>query len=190
MATEGTAPDVSNPAPAAPTVAAHARSTNRAEALRASAESTAISEVMSRNIVCLAPEARVEAVTQMFLERGISSAPIVDANWLPRGIVSKTDLLRTLCNHAEARAEGESLNGGVDGGSTVGEVTMPYVLSLHEEAPVSVAAALMAYEGVHGLPIVASSGEVVGVVSTLDIIKWVARSTDLEVAAQEPAATR
>lgn len=186
MATEGTAPDVSNPAPAASTVAAHARSTNRAEALRASAESTAISEVMSRNIVCLAPEARVEAVAQMFLERGISSAPIVDANWLPRGIVSKTDLLRTLCN----RAEGESLNGGVDGGSTVGEVTMPYVLSLHEEAPVSVAAALMAYEGVHGLPIVASSGEVVGVVSTLDIIKWVARSTDLEVGAQEPAATR
>lgn len=186
MATEQTTAEDSTP-PEAP-----ARSSRLAEQLRAQAESTSISEVMCRNIVCLAPEARVEAVVQMFLEKGISGAPIVDGDWQPQGMVSKTDLLRTLCNQGdvahEQRAAGKMPDGGVDGGTTVGEVTMPYVLSLHEEAPVSVAAALMAYEGVHGLPVVASSGEVVGVVSTLDIIKWVARSTDLDVAAQEPAA--
>ena len=166
----------------------------KTELLRARAESTAVSEVMSRSVVCLAPEAQIDAVTEMFLDRGLSSAPVVDEDWLPLGMVSKTDLLRV---YAEQSGVGESLReraAGSGGGhdvqaapsSRVGDITMPYVLSLHEEAPVSVAAALMAYEGVHRIPIVASSGEVVGVISTLDIVRWVARCTDLEVAA-DPA---
>lgn len=155
---------------------------DRTERLRAAAESTAVSEVMSRSVVSLAPDTRVESVSKMFLERGISSAPVVDENWHPIGMISKTDLLRGIMDAGGVQQEppaGEAEHG--EGHTRVRDITMPQVLSLHEEAPISVAAALMAYEGVHRLPIVASSGEVVGVISTLDIIRWVARCTDLEV---------
>lgn len=171
----------------------------QAERLRALAESTGVGAIMSRNVVCLAPQAEVHAVTEMFLDRDFSSAPVVDAAWLPLGVVSKTDLLRhfsggappqtTLRQLSERDADGEAcdlqdlpasqsrVTSTAPGGAQVADVTAPFVLSLHEEAPISVAAALMAYEGVHRLPIVDTAGQVVGVVSTLDVVRWLAEST-------------
>lgn len=178
-----------------------------AEALRARAEATGVGTIMSRSVVCLSPAAEVHAVTEMFLDRDFSSAPVVDGEWLPLGVVSKTDLLRHFSGGvappASLRQVGRlrpppeasppprspasivaaaALASGVGDASGPGEVQVadiaaPYVLSLHEEAPISVAAALMAYEGVHRLPIVDTGGQVVGVVSTLDIVRWLAEST-------------
>lgn len=171
----------------------------QAERLRALAESTGVGAIMSRNVVCLSPQAEVHAVTEMFLDRDFSSAPVVDAGWLPLGVVSKTDLLRHFSGGAPpkttlsqmAERDAQSAAGGLQdlaastsrvtstapGGAQVADVTAPFVLSLHEEAPISVAAALMAYEGVHRLPIVDTAGQVVGVVSTLDVVRWLAEST-------------
>lgn len=156
--------------------------TSKSDELRDLAESTAVGEVMSRSAVCIAPEARVDTVTEMFLERGISCAPIVNDAWQPLGMVSKTDLLRVISEEGGLGGE-SSLSGAAQ--ARVRDVAMPHVLSLHEEAPISVAAALMAYEGVHRLPIVATSGEVIGIISTLDIIRWVARCADLDVSGEK-----
>jgi CBS domain-containing protein len=140
-----------------------------AKVVQVSAQSIQVGEVMSRSAVCLNPEVRLHAVTQMFLDRGISSAPIVDDAWRPMGILSKTDLLRGLSEDPSAP---QDLQGHAS------DVMTPSVLTLPPEAPITVAAALMAYEGIHRLPVVTPSGEVVGMVSTLDIVKWVARMTD------------
>ena len=140
-----------------------------AKVVQVSAQSIQVGEVMSRSAVCLNPEVRLHAVTQMFLDRGISSAPIVDDAWRPMGILSKTDLLR---RYSEDPSAPRDLQGRAS------DVMTPSVLTLPPEAPMTVAAAVMAYEGVHRLPVVAPSGEVVGMVGTLDIVKWVARMTD------------
>lgn len=140
--------------------------------LRAKAEATAVGAVMAQGVVCVAADASLSHVTELLLDRDIGSAPVVDAAWRPVGMVSKTDLLRAYADTAK-RPEGTQ--------QTVSDIIEPLVLSLHEASPISVAAALMAYEGVHRLPIVASSGEVVGVVSTLDIVCWVAQCTHDEV---------
>lgn len=174
-----------------------------AEQVRALAEQTGVGTIMSRKVVCLAPDANVHAVTEMFLDRDFSSAPVVDGDWQPLAVVSKTDLLRYFSTGKavlQSLREAGRLRGPQDGASqtggallapagaddaappashTVADVTVPYVLSLHQEAPISVAAALMAYEGVHRLPIVDTTGEVIGVVSTLDIVRWLAESTGL-----------
>lgn len=159
----------------------HAPLNARTEHLRERAEVTPVSEVMSRSVVCLAPDARVDSVTEMFLERGISSAPVVDENWHPLGMISKTDLLRKMADDQQTSAGPHA-----DGVCRIRDVTTPYILSLHEDASVSVAAAMMAYEGVHRLPIVASTGEVVGVISTLDIVRWLARCTNLDIPSETP----
>ena len=36
------------------------------------------------------------------------------------------------------------------------------------------AAALMAYENIHRVPVVAADGAVIGIVSAMDIVRWVA----------------
>lgn len=174
--------DVDNVSAAACDQSASSTALNaKTEQLRSQAENTAVSEIMSRSVVCLAPDARVDSVTEMFLERGISSAPVVDENWHPLGMISKTDLLRKL-----SEEEMTSARLHVESPARVRDVTNPYVLSLHEDASISVAAAMMAYEGVHRLPIVASTGEVVGVISTLDIVRWLARCTNLDISADAP----
>ncbi len=52
---------------------------------------------------------------------------------------------------------------------------MSLVFSLPEHASLAQAAALMALEGVHRIPVVAADGKVVGIVSSLDLMRWMAR---------------
>ena len=58
------------------------------------------------------------------------------------------------------------------GRKTVSDIMMPMVFTLPDDAPIAKAAALMAYEGVHRIVVVDEKGCVVGVVSTLDISRW------------------
>ena len=60
------------------------------------------------------------------------------------------------------------------GERTAKDAMSPLVYWLPEDASISQAAALMAYERVHRIPIVNKTGKVVGVVSTLDILGWLA----------------
>lgn len=139
-----------------------------AESLRALAESTRVTEVMHKDVVCLSMNTTIDAVIDLFLDKDLAQAPVVDAAWRPLGMVSKNDLLRVL--------DGPGAGIAV---MTVSEVAVPHVISIHHNASLSVAAALMANEGVHALPIVAHGGEVIGVVSTLDVIRWLAQKTGL-----------
>lgn len=150
------------------------------DGLKILAEGTAVAQVMSHGIVCISADASLDRVTEMLLERDIGSVPVVDAAWRPVGIISKTDLLLFVSLHSKHRA-GTS---GPPPPQTAGDVAQANVLSLHHAAPVSVAAAIMAYEGVHRLPVVNAAGQVIGVVSSLDIVGWVARCTNDEAVAE------
>jgi len=52
---------------------------------------------------------------------------------------------------------------------------MCMTFSLPESATLSRAAAVMAYEGVHQIPVVASDGTIVGLISALDVARWLAQ---------------
>ena len=147
-----------------------------------------VHRIMSREVIRVGPDTSVEAVISVLLERGISGAPVVDAGGKPIGMISKTDLVRT---HHEADDPGQTrvpvrrvrIRGfEIDLGpgfheedlasALVRDVMLPIAFTLPEDAPVSRAAALMAYEGVHRIPVVSASGEVVGIVTTLDVLRW------------------
>ena len=78
------------------------------------------------------------------------------------GIVSKTDLLRPP---------------GPD--ARVFDAMTHAVLSVTESAPVSEAAALMTAHGVHQLPVVDGRGRVVGLVGSLDLLRWLVQQDGL-----------
>jgi predicted transcriptional regulator len=136
------------------------------DARLALADRTPISNVMERNVVSVPPDLDLPALSALLLAQGISGAPVVDPEGRPLGVVSKTDLVR-------------ALNAGPhpDPRLTVRDVMMPLSFSLTESSSIARAAALMTFEGVHRILIVNMSGAIVGVLSALDILRWVARKT-------------
>jgi CBS domain-containing protein len=151
---------------------------------------TPISEVMTHDVICVRDDLSVADLTALFIEKNISGAPVVDAHGKPIGVVSKTDLLREHLSEKDEAPEDKPLAlhcAGYDvelgsglhlariARSTVGEIMMPIAFTLPETAPIARAAALMAIEGVHRIPVVSDEGKVVGIVSALDVLRWVAR---------------
>ena len=111
---------------------------------------------------------------------------MVDDEGRPIGLVSKTDLLRHLHESGDGIEEVEQAGRRVDKvmgngfhatsrhGTAVREVMMPVVFAVDETASIACAAALMAGENIHRLPVLAPDGTVGGIVTTLDIARWVA----------------
>ncbi len=153
-----------------------------------SARETPLSAVMTAPPHCVAPEASVGAVTALLLEQGISAVPVVDPRGRAVGILSKTDVLRLYGGEDEwpraLRAPNEAGMGleigyGNDSdpiaARPVSDVMTRLVFALGSEASLSRAAALMAYEGVHRIVVCGPDGSALGIVSSLDILRWVAR---------------
>ncbi len=148
-----------------------------------------VSAVMTSDVVCVQKDLSVEALTSLFLERGFSGAPVVDEDGRPIGLVSKTDLVRERRDD-NGLEEREPLyvreGGGVEyelgpgfhaapiARATVADIMMPIVFALPENATVAKASSLMVFEGVHRIPVVSSDGRVVGILSSLDILSWLA----------------
>jgi len=155
-------------------------------ALRA-AIGASVSTIMSRTTYCLRQEVGVRTAITMLLEHRMSGAPVVDAEGHPIGIVSKTDLLRHLHERSDAVEPGSDAavergfhTTDVDG-TTVADVMMPVVFAIVEDTTIAAASALMAGEGVHRLPVLDGNGAVVGILSTLDVVRWVAERAGYHV---------
>ena len=165
---------------------------------RSAASHAQVAEVMTPTVLCVRPDFSMESVTAVLLERGIGSVPVVDADGRPLGVVSRSDLLRR--HDAENTLETEPARGrepaAVEPGlrqvviarQTVEEVMTPLAFTVAENAPVSLAGALMAYEGVHHLPVVSNLGDVLGMVSAIDVLRWLAGRDGYLVSPRPPAA--
>jgi CBS domain-containing protein len=148
-----------------------------------SPRTTPVSAIMTRDIVCVSPDFSVESLATLFLERGIHAAPVVDELGRLMGFVSMTDIIREQHDNADTDLGSPgttepALRSGFHleplARATVGEVMTLDVLALHENTHVAQAAALMAFEGVYRVPIISGSGEVVGILSALDVLRWLA----------------
>ncbi|MBW2404140.1 MAG: CBS domain-containing protein [Deltaproteobacteria bacterium] len=126
-----------------------------------------VSRIMSLNVQCVAEDVGLPALASCLLDGDYSGAPVVDDAGTPLGVVSKTDLLRH----------------GVTPEGRVRDIMTSVSFTLHEDQSLSKASALMAYEGIHRLPVVDAAGKVVGLLSSLDILHWLACKTGNSVPA-------
>jgi len=155
------------------------------------ADRVSVVAIMSGDTLCVDPELRLEALLQLFLDRGISGAPVVDKQGRPLGVVSKTDLLRNQQETAglfeldTVVAESSDRSSKMELGfhleqvreGKVKDIMTPVSFTLGENATVARAAALMAYEGVHRVPVISTTGRVIGLISALDVARWVAETS-------------
>jgi CheY-like chemotaxis protein/CBS domain-containing protein len=172
------------------------------KALSKSAGAVPISEIMSPTVIAMRPDVSVEQAVAVFRERGISGAPIVDERGKLIGVVSESDLLEAAVESSEAYALAQTQEMTLPVASeleeelnragyhyeklprgTVGEVMTPFVFSLSPDASVARAAALMAFEGIHRIVVLDEHGVAVGILSSLDLARWIAASSGFEVPA-------
>ncbi len=153
-----------------------------------------VSEIMTSPVKFARVGTSVTALVDLFLRDGISAVPVLDENGTPMGVVSKTDLLERYYQESETREEytrtrrkprDSELELEFERGFhlehleavTVEEVMTPLIFGVNEQASISRAAALMAYENIHRVGVMNKNGKAVGIVSALDIMCWLARES-------------
>ena len=126
---------------------------------RTIADTIPVTEIMSHDVVCARADLSVHALTELLVRNHIGCIPIVDERGHPIGIVTKLDLV-------ERKAPG----------LTAGEVMMPLAITLNQHATIAHAAAVMSVEDFHHVMVVAPDHSLIGVVSTMDVARWLARN--------------
>lgn len=149
--------------------------------------------VMTGDVLAVGSDVSLEVLSDLLLERGIGGAPVVDSDGRPVGMVSKTDLLgeRLLAGDTE-EAMGPGLHASrghyrVELGpgvhaealprATVGDAMTHASVTIAETAPVAQAAALLTMRGIHRLPVVSEDGRVTGLVTSSDVVRWLAEQS-------------
>jgi CBS domain-containing protein len=140
-------------------------------------------DLMVPNPISIRAEAEVTEALRLFTERGIAAAPVIDEAGRPIGVISRSDLLIHQCEHARPSASkpdyffaGQSNameeNGPRDcGAQTVADMMTPAVFAVSPETPVHGVLHEMVGLHVHRLFVVDDNGILVGVISTMDVLK-------------------
>ena len=142
------------------------------------------SDLMVPNPISLRAEADVTEASALFTEKGITAAPVIDEAGRPIGVVSRSDLLIHQCEHERHRSAkpdyffaptfgtleepGEPKTGTK---STVVDLMTPAVFAVAPHTPVRRVVSDMIGLHVHRLFVVDDDGILVGVISTMDVLK-------------------
>jgi len=113
--------------------------------------------VASRDVIAVSADATVEHARAMMVDAVVGCLPVIDAMRRPIGIITPLDLV----TRPDARIASEAMTAPV---ATVMEMTST-----------TRAAALMAFEGIHHLPVVNQNGSIVALLSSLDLLRHLGR---------------
>jgi CBS domain-containing protein len=125
---------------------------------------TPVRAVMERDVACVTADVPVDALVALLVQRGASAAAVVDEDGHPIGIVSWSDCLRIRAGTAGASA-----------GRTAADVMSPLVFLVMETTELSRAIGMMSDGGFHQVPVVMGDGSVGGMLSTREVVRWMAR---------------
>jgi CBS domain-containing protein len=134
---------------------------------------SAIQDIMSRDFVSVRPGEDIATVVSLMIGRHLGCLPVVNERGRPIGIITKFDLVEQFdaAMHLEAGGCAFPVDLKVQ---TADDVMMPIALTLDEHASVAHASAMMVSEEIHHVLIISADGTLVGVVSSNDIVRWVA----------------
>lgn len=119
--------------------------------------------IMSNDLICAYEDLEISALTRLVVDHRVGCIPIVDRQGRPVGMVTKTDLV----DHLDAL-----LRGAASRAMYARDIMMPVALVLSECATPQEAATLMILEDTHHVLVSSEAGQLVGVVSTKDLVYW------------------
>ena len=140
-------------------------------------------DIMIRELITVTPDTTIAALSDLFRDRQITGAPVIDEAGRLVGIVSKDDVVFRARRRAETPSHHDIkslLSAGFVGFSPggaeavrVSEIMTRDVLSASEDESIEQLCRLMWEKRVHRVPIVRDA-VLVGIVTALDICKSVA----------------
>ena len=133
-----------------------------------------VTQIMSRDMTCARRDLDVSQVVELMVRHRIGCVPVVEDPGRPIGMITKLDLVEQIVSCD--RGETDSPSGRNLVPLTANELMMPLAITLGERASVAHVSALMASEDVHHIPIVDDDGRLIGIVSTMDIVRWLAKN--------------
>lgn len=142
--------------------------------LEAKLSRATVSEVMTRSVTCVDSELDLDVLAQIFENRGIRAAPVVEDRGVILGMVSMTDLVRGL--RAQRAQALRTHDPRVSDELLVEDIMTASAVTLAETASLTEALTLMAARDLHRVPVVTQSGAVVGFLSVIDLMRWLARA--------------
>lgn len=134
--------------------------------------------LMVPNPISIRANASVAEALRLFTDRGVSAAPVIDEGGRPIGVVSRSDLI---VHQAEASRRGhgyffaDAETGTFDEDAaasvTVADLMTPAVFAVAPDTHVSRVIGDMLGLHVHRLFVVDDDGVLVGVISTMDVLR-------------------
>jgi CBS domain-containing protein len=142
-----------------------------------------VAEIMTRDLTTVGKETTVRELAELFINKRISSLPVLDSNGTLIGIVTESDLIEqgknvhlptviTLFDWVIYLESEKSLERELKkmGGRTVGDIYQQEVITIDAGATVSEAADIMSNRHVNAIPVM-ENGRLAGIVSRIDIIR-------------------
>ncbi len=158
------------------------------------ADARTVGEIMTRSVVKVSAGAPLMEAARLMRQFHVSGLPVVGADGALAGVLSEKDLVRDLHRAAGVASPRGLLDLLLDSASAQGPTLLELcrrrlergqvadlmstsVLTVRPTVPIRELAGLMEREGVHRLPVVDTSGALVGIVSRRDVVAAVAGTT-------------
>jgi predicted transcriptional regulator len=145
--------------------------------------------IMNPQVITVTDTMDLREVAKILVEERITGAPVVDEMGTLVGVISQSDLVEyDLAAEHELTVEAPFYRHPFDEAlrpergiriealpaDTVRDVMTPYLITVAEDTPIRDIAARMASSGVHRLIVVDSDQQIRGIVTSLDVLRWVA----------------
>ena len=142
-------------------------------------ETTKVRDVMTREVITVAPGTALHDVARIMAEHGVSGAPVVDADGQLIGVISEADFLvkergrpardlnRTFAFFGRRTDDPDRRR--IDAENALQAMSTPPV-TIAEDRTLREAAAVMIDRGVNRLPVV-TDGRLVGIVTRADVVR-------------------
>ncbi len=132
-------------------------------------------QLMTWNPVSIRQDASLADALALFSEKGFSAAPVIDEAGRPVGVLSKTDLL--LHERQQQAGPGQSTGPELEASTPpsrptcVDDLMTPTVFSVTPDTPAARVVEQMVAVNVHHLFVVDLDGVLIGVISSMDVLR-------------------
>ncbi len=139
-------------------------------------------DIMKTGVVTVTTETTVEELGRLFINRGISGAPVLSADGKLYGIVTENDLIKqnrrlhipTIIRLFDAfiplGSSSMEKEIAAMSASKVSDICTREVITVAPETPLQEIATIMSEKGIHLIPVV-DGGKIVGIIGKMEVIK-------------------
>jgi CBS domain-containing protein len=133
-------------------------------------------DLMIPDPISIRAEASIAEAMTLLTDRGIAAAPVIDEAGRPIGVLSRSDLLVHQCERAKIRDERPAYVFAFDPNakpnqSTAADLMTPAIFAVAPDTPIPRVVSDMVGLHVHRLFVVDEAGVLVGVISTMDVLR-------------------